>query len=57
MDQMTGVGCFECDTCTHSLLDVTDSLFTKLYYVSNEFKVWEESNKTFGVNNLMLRFF
>eukprot|EP00102_Acyrthosiphon_pisum_P016424 XP_008187385.2 PREDICTED: laminin subunit alpha [Acyrthosiphon pisum] len=38
MDQMTGVGCFECDTCTHSLLDVTDSLFTKLYYVSNEFK-------------------
>lgn len=39
MDQMTGVGCFECDTCTHSLLDVTAGLFSKLYYVSNEFKV------------------
>jgi len=38
-DPATGVGCFGCDACTHSLLDVTDGLFARLYPVSKEFEV------------------
>lgn len=48
IDQTTGVGCFQCDTCTHSLLDVTDGLFTQLYPVSKEFEVWQ---KHYNVNS------
>ncbi|VVC44657.1 Hypothetical protein CINCED_3A025090 [Cinara cedri] len=33
-----GAGCFKCDTCTHSLLDVMDSLFAKLYPISKDFE-------------------
>lgn len=47
MDQTTGVGCFECDMCAHSLLDVTDSLFAKLYPISKEFEV----RRAFNNNN------
>ncbi|XP_050541070.1 laminin subunit alpha [Daktulosphaira vitifoliae] len=38
IDTIAGAGCFECDNCTHALLDVTDNLFSKLYPVSKEFE-------------------
>lgn len=55
LDQITGPGCFECDNCTHALLDVTDSLFAQLYPISKEFEVRKTQIKSISI--LIIKFF